>query len=166
MALISAFEQALGVAPGSLAGLFDRPTTRLKLNHYPPQENPTSEDDIGVIPHTDAGAFTILWQDHTGGLEIQNMDGAWVGAPPIDNSFVVNLGNLMPTWTNGLFSSTSHRVINRGNVDRYSIPLFVNPDQDAHIRCLTEQSNNEPGFLYGDYQRNHWRRAFPIASIP
>ena len=166
LGLIGAFEQALNVASGSLGELFDRPTTRLKLNHYPPQENPTSEDDIGVIPHTDAGAFTILWQDDSGGLEIQNKDGAWVGAPPIDNSFVVNLGNLMPTWTNGLFSSTSHRVINRGNVDRYSIPLFVNPDQDAHIRCLTEQSNNEPGFLYGDYQRNHWRRAFPIASIP
>ena len=165
LGLIGAFEQALNVASGSLGELFDRPTTRLKLNHYPPQENPTSEDDIGVIPHTDAGAFTILWQDDSGGLEIQNKDGAWVGAPPIDNSFVVNLGNLMPTWTNGLFASTPHRVINRGG-DRYSIPLFVNPNQDAHICCLTEKSSSDSGFLYGEYQRNHWRRAFPIANIP
>ena len=69
----------------------------------------------------------MLWQDDSGGLEIKNKYCEWVGAPPIDETFVINIGNVMQMWTNGKFSSTPHRMINRSNRDRYSIPLFVNP---------------------------------------
>ena len=58
-----------------------------------------------------------------GSLEDKN--GEWVGAPPIEDTFVINIGNIMETWSNGFFSSTPHRVINCGGQDRYSIPLFV-----------------------------------------
>ncbi|HBK75155.1 MAG TPA: isopenicillin N synthase family oxygenase, partial [Gammaproteobacteria bacterium] len=48
-------------------------------------------------------------------LEIQNKNGEWVGAPPLEETFVINLGNIMQIWSNGRFSSTPHRVINRSN---------------------------------------------------
>ncbi|HZS84954.1 MAG TPA: 2-oxoglutarate and iron-dependent oxygenase domain-containing protein [Stellaceae bacterium] len=161
------FALALGLAPDFFDPLFRIPNSRLKLNHYPPQDAPDAENDIGVVPHADSGGFTILWQDDNGGLEVQSKSGEWVGAPPIDDTFVINLGNIMQIWTNGRFSSTPHRVINRGGRDRYSIPLFVNPDSDAWIKPLIADGTTEfEPFRYGTYQRDEWRRIFPIAKIP
>ena len=115
----------------------------------------------------DAGGFTILWQDNCDGLEIQNKSGEWVSAPPIDGTFVINIGNVMQMWTNGRFSSTPHRVVNRSKRDRYSIPLFVNPSYDVEVSPLVDLDCDQPApFNYGTYQRDVWRQTFPIAAIP
>lgn len=166
-ALEQGFAQALGLAADGLSAYFERPMTMLKLNHYPPQENPVHESYIGVVPHSDSGAFTILWQDDGDGLEIQNRSGEWIAAPSIPDTFVINIGNIMQIWTGGRFSSTPHRVINRGNRDRYSIPLFVYPGHDAMIEPLmnTENTDYQP-IVFGEYLRDTWRRTFPIAGIP
>ncbi|MEM7294909.1 MAG: 2OG-Fe(II) oxygenase family protein, partial [Pseudomonadota bacterium] len=132
-ALMRGFALALDLSESTFVEVFQQPNSRLKLNHYPLQENPTSEFDIGVLPHADSGGFTVLWQDDSGGLEIQNRDGEWIGAPPIPGTFVINLGKVMQQWTNGYYSATLHRVVNRSGGDRYSIPLFVNPSSDAVI---------------------------------
>lgn len=169
-ALQRAFALALGQEDDFFRRLFDPPQSLLKLNHYPPQANPTSLSHIGVVPHSDSGGFTILWQDENGGLEVQTKSGDWVGAPPIPDTFVINIGNVMQIWTGGRFSSTPHRVINRGNVDRYSIPLFVNPAVSAPIMPLFREDGT-PAHVpdrpprYTDYQRREWRRAFPVAGI-
>ena len=166
-ALMRGFSLALGLDEHRFADFFKKPLTRLKVNHYPPQNTPTADNDIGVVPHSDSGGFTILWQDNCGGLEIQNKNGEWVGAPPLKETFVINLGNIMQIWSNGRFSSTPHRVINRSNRDRYSIPLFVNPSADIDIRPLIDfDSNHSTTFNYGTYQRDLWRRTFPVAKIP
>lgn len=166
-ALERSFARALGLGPDGLAPYFERPMTMLKLNHYPPQDKPEHESYIGVVPHSDAGAFTILWQDEGDGLEIQNKSGEWIGAPSIPDTFVINIGNIVQIWTGGRFSSTPHRVINRGGRDRYSIPLFVYPSHEAMIEPMpgAGQNNDEP-VMFGDYIRNIWRRTFPIAQIP
>jgi isopenicillin N synthase-like dioxygenase len=156
-----AFADALGQPDSFYATHFSRPTSRLKLNHYPPQENPEQIDNIGVIPHTDSGAFTILWQDHNGGLEVQSKNGEWVGAPPLEDSFVINIGDILQYWSNGRYSSTPHRVINRNGVDRYSIPYFVNPSADIIISALDGSDSFTP-FDYGDYQSSKWRNFFPV----
>jgi isopenicillin N synthase-like dioxygenase len=161
------FALALGLAPDFFQALFSTPNSRLKLNHYPPQDAPEADNDIGVVPHSDSGGFTILWQDDNGGLEVQSKSGEWVGAPPIDDTFVINLGNVMQIWTNGRFSSTPHRVINRFGRDRYSVPLFVNPDSGVRIAPLIGPPTPDfVPFRYGDYQRDEWRRIFPVAKIP
>ena len=161
------FALALGLAPDFFQALFSAPNSRLKLNHYPPQDSPEADNDIGVVPHSDSGGFTILWQDDNGGLEVQSKSGEWVGAPPIDDTFVINLGNVMQIWTNGRFSSTPHRVINRFGRDRYSVPLFVNPGSGVRIAPLIGPPTPDfVPFHYGDYQRDEWRRIFPVAKIP
>ena len=162
--LLRGFARSLEVDEELLLSWFNTPTTRLKLNHYPPQNNPTDDHNIGVVPHSDSGAFTILWQDSHGGLEVQNKNQEWVGAPPIDDTFVVNLGSIMQIWSGGRFPATVHRVINRSGNDRYSIPLFVNPNHDLVIRPLIGgPSISDDAFIYGEYQTKFWRRAFPIA---
>jgi len=159
--LSQSFADALGQDGRFYESHFARPTSRLKLNHYPPQENPQRVDNIGVVPHTDSGAFTILWQDANGGLEVQTKTGEWVGAPPLEDSFVVNIGDILQYWSNGHYSSTPHRVINRYGVDRYSIPYFVNPGADAVISALDGSDSFTP-FNYGDYQMAKWRDFFPV----
>ena len=165
--LLRLFALALELPEETLLANFNRPSSRLKLNHYPPQHTPVSDNNIGVVPHSDSGCFTILWQDDNGGLEVQNREGDWVGAPPLADSFVVNIGNILQYWSNGRFSSTPHRVINRNGCDRYSIPFFVNPDFDTVIRPLMDNGNASfAPFAYGKYQVDLWRQTFPIASIP
>lgn len=166
-ALQSAFALALDLDKHYFDSVFKKPNSRLKINHYPNQEDEVTETNIGVVPHTDSGAYTILWQDQQGGLEIQSKSGEWVEAPPMENTFVVNIGNIMQYWSNGLFSSTPHRVINRRGSDRFSIPLFVNPDYETTIHPLVSEDENVfESFQYGKYQVDLWRKTFPIAEIP
>jgi hypothetical protein len=42
----------------------------------------------------------------------------------------------------------------------------VNPDSDVRIAPLIGPSGAFTPFRYGDYQRDEWRRIFPIANIP
>ena len=90
-----AFALALGQPTDFFQGLFQRQSSLLKINHYPPQDNPQTVSNIGVVPHSDEIGFTILWQDDNGGLEIQSKSGEWVEAPPIPGTFIINLGDLM-----------------------------------------------------------------------
>jgi isopenicillin N synthase-like dioxygenase len=165
--LLRGFELALLLEEGTLSAFFEKPMSMLKLNHYPHQESPENVNDIGVVPHSDSGAFTILWQDNGSGLEIQNKSGEWISAPSIQDTFVINLGNIMQMWTNGRFSSTRHRVINRECRERYSIPVFVNPGRDVKIGPLEAgKTSDSDSVVFGEYIQELWRRTFPIANIP
>jgi isopenicillin N synthase-like dioxygenase len=165
-ALQKGFALALGLKYSFFYDYFDNPTSRLKINHYPAQEGDITESNLGVVPHSDSGGYTILWQDQEGGLEIQSKSGEWISAPPVDGSFVINIGNIMQYWSNGLFSSTPHRVVNRSGRDRYSIPLFVNPNYQSVIQSIVqnEDATFEP-FHYGKYQVELWRKTFPVAKV-
>jgi isopenicillin N synthase-like dioxygenase len=100
-------------------------------------------------------------------LEIESKSGEWVEAPPVPGTFIVNLGNAMQIWTNGEFSSTPHRVINRSGVDRYSIPFFVYARWDAPIKPLMNGAIDDPDADISEvYQRKYWNRIFPIANVP
>jgi isopenicillin N synthase-like dioxygenase len=103
---------------------------------------------FGTRPHTDNGVFTLLAQDDTGGLEIMDRTGAWVGVPPLADSFVINLGEMMKVWSNGRFLATPHRVINSYGKERYSIPFFMNPNYDTIIKPIlgTRAASATPSF--------------------
>lgn len=131
--MLSLFEQGLGLEEGRLRRYFSDPMTMVRLLHYPPQQPTDSGEHIGVRPHTDNGAFTILSQDETGGLEILGRGGEWIAVPPIPGSFVINLGEMMKLWSDGLFLATPHRVVNRSGLERYSVPYFLMPDHDTRI---------------------------------
>lgn len=124
----------LDVDPIIFKEAYQKPLGRGQLVYYPP----ISEEDIaakrfGAAAHTDFGVLTILQQDHLGGLQIMNRSGEWIEAPPIEGTFVCNIGDLLERWTNGRLVSTTHRVLNRSGRSRYSIPIFCDPSSDTVI---------------------------------
>ncbi len=134
--LLSLLALSLDVEEDFFLKHFTKPMMHTRLFHYPPQPPTTSDDEFGVAPHVDHGLLTILDQDPIGGLEVMTRSGEWVGAPFIEGTFIVNFGNLLKRWTNDLYVSNWHRVINRATVARYSIPTFLNLDYDAPVACI------------------------------
>jgi isopenicillin N synthase-like dioxygenase len=137
--LRTAFAIALGLPEDYFEPYYQRPLVQLSLLHYRPPASLREEDiEIGAGEHRDTGAFTLLMQDDTGGLEVQRKDGEWIVAPPVKGAYVINIGDVMMRWTNGRFVSTPHRVVNRAMKPRYSIPFFANPDYDVTIAPIPE----------------------------
>lgn len=132
--LLSALAAGLGQDPAFFAPHYKVPLGRGQLVYYPPQE---AKDDaaqrLGAAPHTDFGVLTVLAQDDLGGLQVRAPSGDWIEAPPVPDSFVCNIGDLLQMWTGGQLRSTVHRVINRARVPRYSIPIFCDPGSTTPI---------------------------------
>ncbi|KAL0577117.1 hypothetical protein V5O48_004870 [Marasmius crinis-equi] len=106
----------------------------MRIIHYPDQEGRTDEGVIGIGAHTDWECFTILWQQPgIQALQVLNAQKEWIEAPPIPGTFVVNLGDQLARWTNDVFKSTVHRVINKSGSRRYSIPLFFGTDYNVRL---------------------------------
>lgn len=127
---------AIGAEPERILAAFERPTTWLRLLHYPPRPPASPSDLFGSAPHTDFGCLTILAQDDVGGLQVQTPAGVWIDAPVIPGAFVVNVGDMLHRWSNGRLLSTPHRVINRSGRERYSCPFFFDPHVATDIAPL------------------------------
>jgi isopenicillin N synthase-like dioxygenase len=163
--LLPGFALSLGLPGNYFTEAFTKPIMVLKPNHYPPQKIADETQIIGVGGHCDGGGFTILWQDNLGGLEIKNKSGEWIGVPPIKDTFVINIGNLLQRWTNGRFSSTEHRVINRFGKDRYSIAFFADPNYHTLIGPIVDKKNNDDlPIVCGEYLYKNYERIYPQRS--
>ena len=152
--MVRAIALSLDLPAESLDKYFEDPTTFLRLLHYPTQ--PQEEGLFGSAPHTDYGFITLLAQDDVGGLEVKNKAGDWVPAPPIPDAFVMNVGDILARWSNDVFVSTPHRVINRTGRERYSQPFFFDPGMDEMIEALdvcvpAGAEAKYPPVQYGDY---------------
>ncbi|KIV82180.1 hypothetical protein PV11_04308 [Exophiala sideris] len=134
----------------------------------PPDTDYDPEADIGAGAHSDYGSITLLFtRPGQPGLEILKPDGDWASVPVFPPKYhsstfppvVVNIGDLLSYWTNGLLRSTVHRVVlappagkehsangsatnghnhsngdtGSGPADRYSIAIFVQPHEDAKL---------------------------------
>jgi isopenicillin N synthase-like dioxygenase len=154
--ILTAFAIALDMPPDFFRALYRHPLVRARLLHYPPQQEGADDGQFGAAEHTDYGTITILWQDDVGGLQVRNRGGTWIEAPYIHGTFVINIGDMLALWSNNLFVSTPHRVINRSGKERYSIPVFYDPDPEVKVECLPNCSSadNPPRHapvIAGDY---------------
>ncbi|KAI5782600.1 hypothetical protein EDC01DRAFT_664243 [Geopyxis carbonaria] len=158
--LLGLFAVALGEEGGYFDKYFDPPGTLLSLNHYPASV-PQSPESAGVHAHSDFEAFTILSQDAVPSLEVLSLSGAWVPAPPIPDTFLINIGDTLRMMTNDVFMSTVHRAYNRTGRARYSIPYFFGANYDAMLdvvpSCVDEAAGR--GRRYGKVRAGEYVRA-------
>lgn len=131
--LMRGFALGLGLQPQFFLQTTARPLSRASFVYYPPQPDGTDGRQFGVGPHTDFGVLTVLCQDTVGGLEVEDLSGRWIPAPPIPGTLIVNVGDLLARWTDGAYRSTPHRVINRSGRERLSLVLCYDPDPDTII---------------------------------
>lgn len=81
---------------------------QLRLLHYP--SIPAREIESGgaerMPAHSDWSCITMLFQDDCGGLEVEDAcaPGRFVPATPVDGAVVVNVGDLLMRWSNGVYT--------------------------------------------------------------
>ncbi len=164
---------SLGLEPGYFQdGYTASPTVLFRIFHYPPQ--PPDDEGWGVGEHTDYGLLTLLAQDDNAGLQVRTPDG-WIDAPPVEDTFVCNIGDMLDRLTSGYYRSTPHRVRNLSGAQRLSFPFFFDPDFTATIPPLPGRARIEadghPRWdgadllaftgTYGDYLLGKVGKVFP-----
>lgn len=136
------FALALDLPRDWFADKLDRHASQLRLLHYPAPDRELEAGQLRCGAHTDLGMMTILRnQAAAGGLQVCPRGRDWIDAPAIDDTFVVNIGDLLMRWTNDRWVSTPHRVAvpeieARSRSRRLSIGYFTRPNYDVPISCI------------------------------
>jgi len=140
--------------------------TTLRCLYYPPitEKLGLAEGQVRCGEHTDYGSITLLFQDSVGGLEVCSRDGQFVPATPIEDSIIVNVGDLMQRWTADKLVSTKHRVLIPPNeltqsTSRMSMAFFVHPDDECVIRC-TDGSEKYPAVTSWQYLQDRFNATY------
>ncbi|KAI4746048.1 Clavaminate synthase-like protein [Aureobasidium sp. EXF-12298] len=130
-----------------------------RLLYYPPSKDPKPLDpneadkEVGLGSHTDYECFTLLLSSTTHGLEILTPENQWHATEAVPGSFIVNVADFLMRWTNGVYKSTIHRVVNRTTQERYSVPFFfsINYDQEVESCVSDENPSKYPPIRAGEY---------------
>lgn len=133
--LVRAFAAALGQDEAVFEGIYTpAPNQLLKIIRYPGRD--ATEGDQGVGAHKDGGFVTVLLQDVQEGLQVE-YDGAWISAPPIPGTFVINVGEVLEMASNGYLRANVHRVVTPpAGTDRLSVASFFSARLDATVPLL------------------------------
>ncbi|XP_006645290.2 protein SRG1-like [Oryza brachyantha] len=156
--LLDHIAAALGLAPGRFNGMFGEAVQAVRMNFYPPCPRP--ELVLGLSPHSDGSAVTVLQQDAAfAGLQVLR-DGAWVPVQPVPGALVVNIGDTLEVLTNGRYKSVEHRAVASGEHDRLSVVTFYAPAYDVELGPMPEfVAGGEPcryrRYNHGEYSRHY-----------
>ncbi|KAB1669360.1 hypothetical protein ES319_1Z052900v1 [Gossypium barbadense] len=114
---------------------------------------PTSGDqNLGLVAHADKNAITILCQNEVQGLEIVTKEGHWKQVVVPKDALVVIVGDALKAWSNGRLVAVKHRVVMKGEKERYSFGLFTVPKEGAMIEAARELVDNEHPLLYRPFK--------------
>ena len=112
--------------------------TTLRTIFYPPLPDNMDADYVRLGKHADYGSMTLLFQDDVGGLQIETSNGDFIDAVPIEGTVLINIGDLLQSWSRDKLKSTKHRVVNtkdptKLNSTRRSMAYFVHPDDHVLV---------------------------------
>ncbi|KAJ4295024.1 hypothetical protein N0V90_007032 [Kalmusia sp. IMI 367209] len=111
---------------------------------YYPQTKSENATSIRAGAHSDYGSLTLLFRlPGQPGLEILTASSTWAPVPvnPSPSTLsnppiLVNIGDLLSFWTNGMLKSTVHRVTFSGGEERYSMAYFCHPLDEAKLESV------------------------------
>jgi isopenicillin N synthase-like dioxygenase len=169
-ALCTELHRAVAIDLGADAHYFDglvaNTLGQLRLLHYPPHPGAFDGALHGASPHTDYGGITFLMQDDAGGLEVQARNGEWIAVPPQPGVMLCNIGDALMRWSNDVYVSTPHRVVNTSGRERYSVVFFGDVSGDALIECFPSCTTPErparyAPVTYAAYLKRRMDDAYP-----
>ena len=168
--LMAGIALSLGLEETYFEPMMKEPIGIQRLLHYPPQDRVADDSLIGIGAHTDYGFLTILSQDDVGGLQVLNRDKVWIDAPPIEGTFIVNIGDMLQMLTNGHYLANLHRVINVSGRERYSIPCFFDLDYHTTIAPLDRFVSpttpaRYPPVVCGDHKWARYKASYPHLQV-
>ncbi|KAK9204319.1 hypothetical protein WN943_014577 [Citrus x changshan-huyou] len=129
--LISKMGEVLNIKDEEMREFFENGVQAMRMNYYPPCPQP--EKVMGLSPHSDAAALTILRQlNEVEGLQIKK-DGKWIPVTPLPDAFIVNIGDTLEIITNGTYPSIEHRAVVNSVQERLSIATAYSLRYDGEV---------------------------------
>ena len=155
LSVVEACEIGLELPPGSLTQKCipsARNASEARILHYPAVSIEKLKTGLSrrIWPHTDFGIVTVLFQDHAGGLELEDRSrlGTFIPVPKEHpNEMVINVGDTFERWTNGLLPAGLHQVsapteykhLKTGELPvRYSSVFFLKANRDVSVGSLPQ----------------------------
>ena len=112
---------------------------QIRFIKAPPQ--PAHDRRTALGEHTDFGSVTVLF-NRLGGLQVlpPGRNAEWCYVKPLPHHAIINLGDAMVKFTNGLLRSNIHRVMappgEQADYTRYSLVYFNRPENDVMLKRL------------------------------
>ncbi|CAO2162262.1 unnamed protein product [Urochloa humidicola] len=134
----------MGVEPERLLEMFSGQPQTMKVTYYPPC--PQAGEVIGLSPHTDSCAVTVLLHvNDVQGLQIKGDDGKWLAVEPLDGALIVSIGDTIEILSNGKYTSVEHRAMVRPDKERIAAAIFHQPWRSIMVEPLPELVEKDDG---------------------
>ncbi|KAM0970776.1 hypothetical protein ACFX15_018208 [Malus domestica] len=127
----------------------------MRLIGYPASRGLGKSINPGLLNCCITGLLTLVSQDDDiTALQVRNLSDEWISAPPVLGTFVCNIGDMLKIYSNGLYESTLHQVINSSPKYRTNFDTAVEPWTFAERR-QAELRNSKELFM-----ANIWLRKY------
>ncbi|KAL1643323.1 hypothetical protein SLS58_004994 [Diplodia intermedia] len=175
LSVLSALALSIGLRRDFFVRHLARADPQLRLLHYMPIPAATlanPDEHARIHAHTDFGLCTILFQDATGGLEVDPFHtGAFLPATPLPGTCVINVADLLQRWSNDRLRSTRHRVVSPPSPTtttmlpaRYSTAFFVHPSADTTVAPIVMDGEAGEKARYEAVNAGEWRTRITAAN--
>jgi isopenicillin N synthase-like dioxygenase len=163
--LLEACARYIGEPPGRFRELATDSDTIVRVLYYPPLTGRVVPGAVRSAAHEDINLITLLSGATAEGLELLRHDGSWMPVHTGFDTIVVDAGDMLQNITNGLYKSTTHRVVNPGDSasERFSMPCFVHARAEVDLSPLpscvarTGGAVKFPSITAGDYLQQRLR---------
>ncbi|KAF2469085.1 Clavaminate synthase-like protein [Lindgomyces ingoldianus] len=177
MTILDCLETQLGLSRGTFRAChrIEQPSSdQSRQICYLPQ--PEGDRRTSLVSHTDYGSVTILF-NILGGLQVLPEGKAaeeenWLWVRPRPGCAIINLGDAMVKFTNGLLKSPMHRVMyapgEQANLTRYSLAYFTRPEDQCLMKSLEgsamisklNSEDEDVGVTAGEWVRTRIKQNF------
>ena len=162
--LVGIIALSLGLESDFFDAMLSKPIELLRLIHYAPEKSDLDNGLLGAGAHSDYGMITVLLIDQEKALQVwDESTGDWMTLDlsefEIGERLVVNIGDMLMRWTNDLYKSTRHRVVNCSGNHRYAAPFFFEPNFDTLVETIETCCSEERPRKYEPVVSGHYLMA-------
>ncbi|KAE8719876.1 protein SRG1 [Hibiscus syriacus] len=135
--LLCLMAKALKMEEKEMMECFEDGMQSLRMSYYPPCPQP--ELVMGITPHSDSSLITILHQ----------LNGVWFPVSFLPNALVVNVGDNLEIFSNGVYRSIEHSGVGPSPslINPHNPPLFKRVSLGQYVKGFFSQKLNGKSYL-------------------